>query len=128
MVESSPNVDSVIFVCRSEAVRLRHLSRELEHAEPRRIEGALRDIAKCADTLSAALTRASAFADYIDHDGSDAPLAEPLSDDAGAFEIAKRLHASAKFGFCVVCGGVQRQRNKRTGKATGPDASPGFTE
>lgn len=104
---SDTSIQSVIYVCREEAARLRELVRDLDAAEPRRLEGILRSLSKTGDTLSAALTRVSAYIDTIEADEQEETKAPSPKADASLLEVVQRLRVAETFGFCPTCHGVK---------------------
>lgn len=104
MLESS--IESVAYVCRAEVARLRELVRELDQAEPRQLESILRALGKTSDTLSAALSRVSAYADHLESDADETASRKEPTSDAGLVELVRRSRIAVNFGFCRACGGV----------------------
>lgn len=105
---SESSIESVIYVCRAESNRLRQLVADLDAGvTPRRLDGLLRELGKCADTLSAALTRVSAFVDHLEGDQPDAPEDAPEPPDGRLIDLVQRLKIAVRFGVCEICGGVR---------------------
>jgi len=114
MIESS--IESVVYVCREEAARLRQLVRDLENVEPRRLESVLRNLSATGETLSGALARASSYVDHLEGEHAETQHAAPAEDSA-PLEVVRRLQAS-EGGRCPVCGGI------RYGHTVTPDTAP----
>ena len=106
MLESS--IESVVYVCREEAARLRQLVSDLNTAEPRRLESILRNLSATGETLSGALARASSYVDHLEgeHDAETQHAAPP--DDSGLLEVVRRLQIATAQPPCPVCGGVKQ--------------------
>lgn len=115
------SVESVIFVCRAENSRLRQLVLELENAEPRRLEGILRALAKTGDTLSSALARVSAYVDCLEGETPDGPQDAPPPHDPGLLDVVRRLKVGATFGTCPVCKGVRAASGHERAHLDEPD-------
>ena len=89
----STQLEALIYVCTPSLAELKALIASLEDADPRIIDGRLRQIEACASTLSGGLDRLSKIVDDLPpEDGGARKGPQPPVDDGGLLlRAAQRL-------------------------------------